>query len=601
MLKTSRSRLQQLSESWSHVIRQQASDAPYIDALGIKEKSDDPKTSTTPQKESSNQDKPLIRSSLKYNTDSESDDDDEGETKNEFLDDEAEEAAEDEDSMDSEEREEMVRNEIPVDGISLGSKDSDDDEEEEDEEMEKDSFIATDDEVENNNMESETYDSKSDCSDDELISTKPKKFVRILPEESESEEDLDETANTVFKMSIRSPKNNRKSSLSETNISAVLNKENDLVEASNNNSNVVSNVSAEEISCEAHNVVLSSFTSTTIVKVSHKDKRNENSELSTETKTSQSSSITEADDVVDSTNNSETINESSNKTLTSADSKATNKSTTFLEDDSSDDESPPQLSVKKALEELEKSTIDRDVRTPTAEKSETLTPLNNKEKSNSINKRNSTNSADVSINTTSEQTAKTNGTSENNDERNKSHDVLSESTALGESKCSDGETSVANESTSSNDKENVLDDEQLSVTSKSLPVNKTPLSQSKENRLSKSLNEFNGNHSFLAYPLAARVENIERSLVSNTPSNKNENQTLKCTPKASTSGLASGKVTTDSPNHVKSDSLGDKKVTKLDSSQSKEKETNPVKEGKRFNHLDNLHNFHLSCSSFCSL
>lgn len=116
--------------------------------------------------------------------------------RNGFVDDEAEEVNEDyeeDDSMDSSTREYLRANEVPDDGHSIGSKDSEQegdfdhevaDEEEDEEEM--DSFIVSDDEEEEDNLLEGTGDDLSDVEEKKVV--KPRRSIRRLADSSDEDD-----------------------------------------------------------------------------------------------------------------------------------------------------------------------------------------------------------------------------------------------------------------------------------------------------------------------------------------------------------------------------------------------------------------------------
>lgn len=146
-MKGSREKLKKLSTSWTHSIKRNSIDAPYIDGLGVKDKSLTGAVDEAPPKEFI-----AARNRLEESDDSDHGHDEEDENelekpKNEFVVDEAGEATdgyESGDSMQSEERREIEENEFIEEGISLGSEDTGSDDEEDDE---MNSFIASDDDV----------------------------------------------------------------------------------------------------------------------------------------------------------------------------------------------------------------------------------------------------------------------------------------------------------------------------------------------------------------------------------------------------------------------------------------------------------------------
>lgn len=161
-----RTNFEQLSEFWNNSIRRNSADLPFIDGFGIRNKSIETTEEVAspkkfiPARNLLDQPKHLDVSDdgAEADGDDESDNEIENKPRNEFLDDEAEEASYDEgDSMDEEERQYIQQNEIVEVGIHLGTEDTDE-EENDDEECEKDSFIATDDDV---------HDAVSDADTDE--------------------------------------------------------------------------------------------------------------------------------------------------------------------------------------------------------------------------------------------------------------------------------------------------------------------------------------------------------------------------------------------------------------------------------------------------
>lgn len=144
-LKGSRDKLKEMSASWTQSIKRNSIELPYIDGLGVQNKSavgavDD----VTPKKFITARNR--LEDSDESDPDEDQDEDEEPEKpRNEFIADEAEEidGYQSGDSMDSEERREIEENEIDEDARSLGSQDSASGDETDDE---KDSFIVSDDE-----------------------------------------------------------------------------------------------------------------------------------------------------------------------------------------------------------------------------------------------------------------------------------------------------------------------------------------------------------------------------------------------------------------------------------------------------------------------
>lgn len=169
------------SKSWSQPVSGLASELKFIDGFGVKNQNE-----IETQK---NRRKSSHEFNIRRHISSEDDEidasDDDAEEKNEFINDEAEEAS-DEDSMDEEERQYIKENEIVEEGISLGS--SDTDEAENIVSDDNDSFVVSDESV-------DLLDESED-----IVSTKDKKkkTSRIL-KISDSSEDM---ANT----SLTSPK-----------------------------------------------------------------------------------------------------------------------------------------------------------------------------------------------------------------------------------------------------------------------------------------------------------------------------------------------------------------------------------------------------------
>lgn len=133
------------------------------------------------------------------------DDDDEEDSENEvsrnsLVDDEAheEDGYQEGDSLDSVMREYMEANEVPEDGVSIGSKDSDeedvdkeDDEDEDKEDDEMDSFIVTDDDEEGDHSESLLDGTGDDLSlDGDAKSKKPRRSILRIQESSDDDEEI---------------------------------------------------------------------------------------------------------------------------------------------------------------------------------------------------------------------------------------------------------------------------------------------------------------------------------------------------------------------------------------------------------------------------
>lgn len=179
-MKGSREKLKTLSTSWTNSIKRNSVDAPYIDGLGVKNKSLTGAVDEAPPKKFV-----AARNRLEESDDSElgHDEEDENEVekhKNEFVIDEAGEATdgyESGDSMQSEERQEIEENEIIEDGISLGSEDTGSDYEDDDE---MNSFIASDDDVAEAGSGEDEFD---------RLVAKPKYKRLVVQSSSESEDD----------------------------------------------------------------------------------------------------------------------------------------------------------------------------------------------------------------------------------------------------------------------------------------------------------------------------------------------------------------------------------------------------------------------------
>ncbi|XP_005181161.2 protein slender lobes isoform X1 [Musca domestica] len=131
------------------------------------------------------------------------------------------------DSMDSEERREMLENEIPVDGESIGSHTTDEEDNDGDEEeSENDSFIVSDDELEDGGLheeEEENTDSDDEEEEDDANelehskdSKKKKSYKRIQrpqdddssSSEEEPEPDLDKENSVDYKVNEKDIENN---------------------------------------------------------------------------------------------------------------------------------------------------------------------------------------------------------------------------------------------------------------------------------------------------------------------------------------------------------------------------------------------------------
>ncbi|XP_058813425.1 protein slender lobes-like [Topomyia yanbarensis] len=140
-----------LAKSWSHAVK--GTSGQGIDVFSVRKQEEQDRR----DEEAHKLNESLKRKSLETSKKIEHDEEEESETsrRNSLVDDEAMEADgyQSGDSLDSETRAEMEDNEIPVDGESIGSQDSeksaDIDEDGEEEENENDSFIVTDEEDSN--------------------------------------------------------------------------------------------------------------------------------------------------------------------------------------------------------------------------------------------------------------------------------------------------------------------------------------------------------------------------------------------------------------------------------------------------------------------
>lgn len=144
-LKGSRDKLKEMSANWSQSIKRNSIDLPYIDGLGVQNKSATGAVEeVTPKRFIAARNR--LEDSEESDPDQDQDKDEEPEKpRNEFIVDEADEidGYQSGDSMDSEERREIEENEIDEEGRSLGSEDSASGDETDDE---NDSFIVPDDE-----------------------------------------------------------------------------------------------------------------------------------------------------------------------------------------------------------------------------------------------------------------------------------------------------------------------------------------------------------------------------------------------------------------------------------------------------------------------
>lgn len=146
-MKESRDKLKEMSANWTQSVIRNAIDLPYIDGFGVQNKSATGAVDEVPPK------KFIVAHNRLEDSDESDPDEDQGEDeepekpRNEFIADEAEEIEgyQSGDSMDSEERREIEENEITEDARSLGSEDSTSGEETDDE---NDSFIVSDNDVE---------------------------------------------------------------------------------------------------------------------------------------------------------------------------------------------------------------------------------------------------------------------------------------------------------------------------------------------------------------------------------------------------------------------------------------------------------------------
>lgn len=118
--------------------------------------------------------------------------------RNSFVDDEAQEVEDEDDSMDSSTRAYLKENEVPVDGVSIGSKDSelgDDQVDEEDDEM--NSFIVSD--GDEDDLLEGTGD---DLSSDAETVTKPRRSVLRLADSSDDEK-VDEAFEKIEESNVK--------------------------------------------------------------------------------------------------------------------------------------------------------------------------------------------------------------------------------------------------------------------------------------------------------------------------------------------------------------------------------------------------------------
>lgn len=195
----------QLSKSWSKVLKGTGGDQG-IDLFSVrkqeeqKQKDEESKRlNKSSESKSPSKKRPRVLVDRSEDEDENDDQEENGEDdRNSMLDDEAMEALDYQsgDSLDSETRAEMRDNEVPVEGESIGSQDSEEEDDEEDEDLD-DSFIASDsspellDVSEEDETDPEKQEDGSD-SEDEIKTASRKKRKRIIQPNDSSDEEAEE-------------------------------------------------------------------------------------------------------------------------------------------------------------------------------------------------------------------------------------------------------------------------------------------------------------------------------------------------------------------------------------------------------------------------
>lgn len=120
------------------------------------------------------------------------------------------------DSMDSSDRREIEENEIPHDGESVGSQDTDEEPSEDDEDEEKMSFIVSDDAVDEDGDSRNSSLRFSTAEEDDFIDNDgkgPKKRRRIVVHDSSDDSEFEDNINKKFKVSIEEDEQEHSESL----------------------------------------------------------------------------------------------------------------------------------------------------------------------------------------------------------------------------------------------------------------------------------------------------------------------------------------------------------------------------------------------------
>ncbi|XP_059610041.1 glutamic acid-rich protein-like isoform X2 [Phlebotomus argentipes] len=185
----------EFSTSWTQSVTGHKDSEGPIDAFGEKERKEEKEKRQEVLKEAEQPIKHIYKLVKIDSEDDYAEEDDEEEVKTgDFIDDEAIEVDDEEESMDEEERKYLNDHEIPVDGISLGSEDSEDDREvdDDDEEDSQDDFIQS--------SGDEAEESAEDDSLDELEAKceTVKKGRKRIREIEDSDEEIERYKDTTL-------------------------------------------------------------------------------------------------------------------------------------------------------------------------------------------------------------------------------------------------------------------------------------------------------------------------------------------------------------------------------------------------------------------
>lgn len=191
----------EFSTSWSQSVSGKVTDAGEnpIDAFGAKERKEEEAKLAEHKKEIEKKAIEIEYKLVKIVSDDEEEEEkeEEGEKKkSEFIDDEAMEVPEGEESMDEEEREYLKQQEIPENGIDIGSEDTDEGDEEEDDDEpdpEDTNFIAFSDQDEDDPVVNDSLDILEEKA--EKVSKK-KKRILVMEDSSDENEEIETYRNT---------------------------------------------------------------------------------------------------------------------------------------------------------------------------------------------------------------------------------------------------------------------------------------------------------------------------------------------------------------------------------------------------------------------